>query len=775
MKAKIENAFWIVFSFLTALLALWLLRPELIERPVETKKFTDLSATHGVGYQQEGNTFTVTEEESWYFFDMEQLDEDYSAVNLYFDPAGFTYEREVSATLYTSYTGLQENEQAVHQILHPEDQKLGFKGNFGKENFLRIAIHTPVGESYVLSAIAIEQKRISPTALGMVFLTGLTALFYGFFYLFRLWRILDKAKKWSLKTSRLLWEKLKKISSIILIPLENIVDKKQKRMLVYLIPQAVYLIKIILYHGLHYATNDDIVINSMAAGGWGEPTQYLCIESPILGHLTRFLFLILPNINWLGIIYITLMLAGFVMIDILLSQKECSFGRIFFMSAVVWNCFFMIWNYFTFTVIAYTCAIAGMLWCMDVIKKRPRILTFKIVPGLILLTFSILIRRNVVYSLLIVAGFYQVFELIFKKNWRLMLFFIFILVEVAAIKQANNLLNLQSEHQIEYHQWNSARSAVGDYLPQECFTENTGWTEADIQAFYGVFQWDRELYSTENLRQIADMKRPELWKHNLSQIYLEFANIWKELIGWNNFFNFYFILFAVTVFSELFYIKGCRIKNLLIIIGALSVSFLFFILGRMVYRILMPSYVFAILCMFWISEEHTKKGGVIAVCLITLLLMDTFLLSSFQTYQLSCRWVYDKRNIKVLDYFKENKDKLFLPCDIMAYSLEMARDVLEFKGKDYTSNLIGNWNIYSDSYYKFLEKYGVKNPDRLVLEIPDSSIIRLVTTGGQGPPNYIVDFIEERSGLEVIPELEKTITDTGYGDWNIYFVHTVSD
>ncbi len=546
-------------------------------------------------------------------------------------------------------------------------------------------------------------------------------------------------------------------------------------MLVYLIPQVVYLIEIILYHGLYYATNDDIVINSMAAGGWGEPTQYLCIESPILGHLTRFFFLIFPNINWLGIIYITLMLAGFVTIDILLSQKECSSGRIFFMSAVVWNCFFMIWNYFTFTVVAYTCAIAGMLWCMDVIKKRLRILTFKIVPGLVLLTFSMLIRRNAVYSLLIVAGFYQLYELVYKKNWRLMLFSIFILAESAAIKQTNSLLNLQSEYQSEYQQWNSARSAVGDYLPQEYFTENTDWTEADTRAFYGVFQWDKELYSTENLRQIADLKRPELWKHNLSQGYLEFANIWRELTDWNNFFNFYFILFSVTVFSELFYINGYRIKNLLIIIGALSVSFLFFVLGRMVYRVLMPSYVFAILCMFWISEEHEKKNSVATVCIITTLLMEIFLLSAFQTYQHSYSWVYDKRNMKVLDYFEENKDKLFLPCDTIVYSLEMARNVLDFKGESYTSNLIGNWNIYSDSYYKFLEKYEVQNPDRLVLEIPDSSVMRLVTAGGQEPPDYIIDFIEERSGLAIMLELEKTITDTGYGDWNIYSVHTVPD
>ena len=54
-----------MFSFLAGLLILWLLKPELIVRFVETKEYTDLSAAHGIGYRQEGNTFTVTVEESW--------------------------------------------------------------------------------------------------------------------------------------------------------------------------------------------------------------------------------------------------------------------------------------------------------------------------------------------------------------------------------------------------------------------------------------------------------------------------------------------------------------------------------------------------------------------------------------------------------------------------------------------------------------------------------------------------------------------------------------
>ena len=37
-------------------------------------------------------------------------------------------------------------------------------------------------------------------------------------------------------------------------------------------------------------------------------------------------------------------------------------------------------------------------------------------------------------------------------------------------------------------------------------------------------------------------------------------------------------------------------------------------------------------------------------------------------------------------------------------------------------------------------------------------------------PDYVIDFIEERTGQKVETHLEKKITDTGYGDWYFYSV-----
>jgi len=554
---------------------------------------------------------------------------------------------------------------------------------------------------------------------------------------------------------------------------DNFVLKKRNRIILYVIPKAFYLLWLFFCHGLYYVTCDDVVINSMAAGGWGEPTQYLCVESPVLGYLTQLLFRICPDINWLGVIYVGLMLAGTVMIDILLAEKESSFPETCLMSVVTWNCCFLLWSYFTFTIVSYTCAIAGMLWCMEAVKRKqylPRIL-----PGMLLLTSGMLIRATSVYSLIIVIGFYAVYELLFRKNWRFMLLCIFIVAEVNIVKQTDRILNEQSNIQMEYRIWNSARSAVGDYLTPEQVAESRNFSDAGIQAFYGAFLWDRELYSSEKLREVKAVNMPELRKNNFLRFYLEFVNIWKDLTGWNDYYSYYFILFSIILLFEIFRGDGHLREILLVCAGALSTRFLFFVLGRTVYRVLMPGYLFAILCILCLSQRFRKKSRSVIVYLTAILVMDIFLLRAFYVSQTDTNWVYEKSNYKVLEYLSENKDKLFLHCTGIAYSLEMAKTVPEFSGKDYTSNLIGNWNIYSDSYYKFLENYNIYNPDRLVLDFPDSDVIRLVMTGGQELPDYIIEFIEERTGLKVTAKLEESITGTGYGDWNIYSIHTTAD
>lgn len=520
---------------------------------------------------------------------------------------------------------------------------------------------------------------------------------------------------------------------------------------------------------IYYVMNDDIVINAMASGGYGKPTQYLCVISPIFGYIVKSLFNTFPFANWLGITYIVLSLISFLLIDFVYIDKETSFLQTLICSLVIFDCSFLIWTYFTFSTVAYACAVGGLLWCLETLKKENRILTWRMIPGWLVLSFCILIRNTAIYSLIIVIGFYAVYELLFKKKWRLFLICICIFSQVQIVQTINSTLNEQSKVQSEYVKWNSARSVIGDYLTTDIMAESPFFSSVDAKVFFNTILWDKELFSTENMIQAAVGERKNLQLDNIKHIYIEVINMFKDIIRWNDYFCYYFILFWAVSLFELIIQKEFRRQIAAIMIGALSTSFLFFILGRSVYRILMPGYLFAILCILGTSKKKNRKK-VLYVYGMLLIVLQLCMFQAYTIYQVTYSPLYTESNLKVVNYLKENKEKLFLPCLNNIYSLEMANDVLYYDS-EYISNLIGNWSIYSESYYEMMKLYDIKNPDCLVLDILDSDIIRLVMLNDE-VPEYIIDFIEERTEQEVGTHLEDVIYDTGYGDWYFYSVYS---
>lgn len=545
--------------------------------------------------------------------------------------------------------------------------------------------------------------------------------------------------------------------------------KKKIKLIIFLFPQILLLTWLIMFKHIYYVMNDDIVINAMASGGYGKPTQYLCVISPVFGYILKGLFVAFPVVNWLGIVYIVLTFISFLLIDIVFSNKDASFFRTLVLSFLVFNCSFLIWTYFTFSTVAYACSIGGLLWCMDVLRKKNKILTWKIVPGWVLLSFCMLIRGTAIYSLIIAIGFYAVYELCFKKNWRLFLLCILIFSQVQVVKTINSALNEQSKIQSDYIKWNSSRSFIGDYLTIDIMEESSLFSAADAKAFFNTILWDKELFSTENMTRAAEGQKKDLRIDNAIHFYREIINMFKDIISWDDYFCYYFIIFWVVSIFEIIIQKESRKQIVAIMFGALSTSFLFFVLGRSVYRILMPGYLFAILCILWVSNDRMCKK-VISIYGLILIVIEVCMIKAYKVYQFTYNPLYEESNYKVVKYLEENKTMLFLPCVNNIYSLEMVKDILYYDD-EYISNLIGNWSIYSESYYELMKLYNIKNPDRLVVEIPDSNIIRLVMLNGE-IPDYIIDFIEERTGKKVETQLEDVINDTGYGDWYFYSVYS---
>jgi hypothetical protein len=92
-----------------------------------------------------------------------------------------------------------------------------------------------------------------------------------------------------------------------------------KILIVTVLSAAVWIISI-LYGGIHYETNDDTVINLIAAGAFGKPSQYLIYTSALMGYGIKVLYWIFGSINCYLWCYLVLNLLAVIAIVYILTE-----------------------------------------------------------------------------------------------------------------------------------------------------------------------------------------------------------------------------------------------------------------------------------------------------------------------------------------------------------------------------------------------------------------------------------------------------------------------
>ena len=110
-------------------------------------------------------------------------------------------------------------------------------------------------------------------------------------------------------------------------------DKESRRasLPVRLIPYAVsilFLIACLIFGDVYYETNDDSVLNLIAAGAYGEPVApYMIFSNVCYGYLLNMLYSLIPGINWYFLIVIVLNALGAGIIADMLAGKTQSIAK----------------------------------------------------------------------------------------------------------------------------------------------------------------------------------------------------------------------------------------------------------------------------------------------------------------------------------------------------------------------------------------------------------------------------------------------------------------
>lgn len=96
--------------------------------------------------------------------------------------------------------------------------------------------------------------------------------------------------------------------------------KKNKKLLVIIAISVITWILSINYGGLDYEDNDDTAMNMIAAGAYGEGSQYLICSGIVIGRIIKALYSVFGNVNCYLWTYLVISLISVISISVVLSD-----------------------------------------------------------------------------------------------------------------------------------------------------------------------------------------------------------------------------------------------------------------------------------------------------------------------------------------------------------------------------------------------------------------------------------------------------------------------
>lgn len=556
---------------------------------------------------------------------------------------------------------------------------------------------------------------------------------------------------------------------------------------VIIAPQIIFFVYLVLSKSIHFITNDDTTMVAIASGAYGNPSEYLINSHIFLGYLTKFLFTKFPIINWLAMIYLFIELMGFIAIDIVFIKKQPKAFMVVFNSAILFCIFTLFITYFTFTTVAFLAGIAGIIWCIDSYTKNNNRFSRSYVVGVVLIIFSIIIRKDAILAIAIFLVPLAVYNFIKFRNSSVLKLIAICIISMSILSFANNHIARKNPIQDSFMNWGAARqkaldSAVIDYdLHKSDFME-IGFSKAAYDAVYNAFYYHKDTFTTDAFTAMSQMNSiTERYNFNVLNWMIDQNEQFHKI----SYMNFY--LFLSTIIWMIFLLIAPQNfqRNSILLSSAFMLSILFYVLERNPYRVVMPGFMLATLMILLFSPtEFNLKYELrfnkympiilkmnLIITIIGLCLSFT-LLNSYR--KMGNNIIYDISNRKVLNYLAEHNNQLFLAGgEAATFGIDVSRDIFDFAGKNSKWNLVGNWETYSVPYFELMKYYDIDDPNNIINEIADNDIIRLINPMGEPVPEWVIDLISEKTHQKVKSVCVDTITNTGLGDWNVYAIVSI--
>lgn len=494
-----------------------------------------------------------------------------------------------------------------------------------------------------------------------------------------------------------------------------------KLLIIMLINFLIFFIANTLFD-VKYEQVDDFIIYNLYSGLDGTYNLHGVYIHPFICLVISILYRIISFINWHSIFLLSMQFICFTLIGYTILKKNNNS-----MALLIYAIFASIFYTTLLMLIQYTSVSALLIstaffLLVDLLEKEENKSKIYKIIIFCLFTIGIMMRMQ---SLLIILPFMGVYYLIYliefvkkdktKENiFRITKYYIgYVLITIVVFISYNLYYNMNPLYK-EYMEFNDMRTylhdiAYVDYEENKEIFDEIGWSANDYYLFYTFDFGDEDKYSKENLKKIYDYKIQKDGKYNFDKKISEIeADFESDICDVN---TYIFILF-ITIFIINLWNKSDMKRSILIFIATISMHLLFIIINRNMLRVIIPEYILGTALMIYNLEIPNKQYlkfdiEKLAIIFITLVIFVTVSGTKYQYgYELDDYLNYQD----LIEYTNENRQNVYLYTVPSLQFRYYAYSVYEMPPKGAFSNLrvLGGWDMYTQNYYDFKNRYNLE-------------------------------------------------------------------
>lgn len=481
-----------------------------------------------------------------------------------------------------------------------------------------------------------------------------------------------------------------------------------------------------LFQEVSFETNDD---NTMARIMYGVDSTYydphLIYINVVLGYIMKVLLFILPNVPWYPILQcLVVAVSFFVLVYLMFSRFDIKKGMfpvlmliLFFGSEFCLN--------LQFSKTASVATIAGMLLLFESVQEGQKNPYWKWILGGGLTIVGSLYRFNSFGMMLIPLLGIGVMILIkplserdFKRVFNICLPFAFVVCICLIFRFWNTLEYQSSELWLYYKEFNKLRAELldygfPDYTANQALYESLGISSSDLKMFYSWDFADPDVLSLDAMRQLVAAKVKEPFVFSDCQQALHeffFGNYYSAVM---------IIAIIVTAFTRNI-AKNIKksVLGFYVVLAIIGLQVYLYASGRVgLNRVdsTLAILMFVILALYcWGDWKY--PGKITPVIVAVLVLLSPF--SGFREKKEA-----DRSEILIYELIYSDPGHMYfrtkaaqtttIPYNFETYPVGYHKNF---------SNL-GGWNTYSIPHIEKLQRFGITNPFRDMVDNPDVYLI----------------------------------------------------